>query len=182
MLKKNSNQKLKLVLSTLVTIQLSNIAFHLQPIWLQTLNAIDSESRLTSFPSFCVPPSEVAALFNLNLRRCPFLQQVVYSDLLLCTGFNVEHAVLFLRHIFDQRPMNDRKIEQSYGCYFGWQQLLRAEVHHSFITTTVQDESQVTPQGRHRQGSNWRPTASSSMPLPTWTRHPLLIPSKFHFT
>ena len=62
----------------------------------------------------------------------------------------MEHAVLFLRHIFDQRPMNDRKIEQSYGCYFGWQQLLRAEVHHSFITTTVQDESQVTPQGRHR--------------------------------
>ena len=26
----------------------------------------------------------------------------------------------------------------------------RAEVRRSFITTTVRDESQVTPQGRHR--------------------------------
>ena len=53
----------------------------------------------------------------------------------------------------------------------------RAEVRRSFITTTVRDESQVTPQGRHREGSNWRPTASSSMPLPTssWTRHPYTI-------
>ena len=51
--------------------QVSNIAFHLRPIWLQTLVAIDSESRLTSFPSFCAPPSEVAALFDSNLsRRC----------------------------------------------------------------------------------------------------------------
>ena len=36
----------------------------------------------------------------------------------------------------------------------------RAEVRRSFITTTVREESQVIPQGRHRdqQGSNWRPT------------------------
>ena len=27
---------------------------------------------------------------------------------------------------------------------------IRAEVRRSFITTTVRDESQVTPQGRHR--------------------------------
>ena len=45
----------------------------------------------------------------------------------------------------------------------------RAEVCRSFITTTVREESQVTPQERHRYGSNWRPTASSSMPLPTLT-------------
>ena len=32
--------------------------------------------------------------------------------------------------------------------------------------------SQVTPQGRHRQGSNRRPTVSGSTPLPTRTRHP----------
>ena len=40
-------------------------------------------------------------------------------------------------------------------------------------------ESQVTPQGRHRQGSNWQPTArvSSSMPLPTWTRD--AVPEQF---
>ena len=70
---------------------ISNIKFHLLLIWLQTLVAIYSESRLTrltSFPSFCAQPSEVAALFNLNLSRCPFLGQVVDLDLLLCTGFN----------------------------------------------------------------------------------------------
>ena len=45
--KKSSNQKLRLVLSTLVTIWLSNIGFHLPLILLQTLVAINSESRLT---------------------------------------------------------------------------------------------------------------------------------------
>ena len=82
LLKKSSNRKSKLVLSTLVTAWLWNIAFHLQPIWLQTLVAINSELRLTSFPSFCVQPSEVPALFNLNLSRRPFLRQVVNTDLL----------------------------------------------------------------------------------------------------
>ena len=39
--------------TSLVTTRLSNmIAFHLRLIWLQTLVAIDSELRLTSFPSF----------------------------------------------------------------------------------------------------------------------------------
>ena len=124
LLKKSSNRKSKLVLSTLVTTWLSNIAFHLRPIWLQTLVAIDSESRLTSFPSFCAPPSEVAALFDSNLSRRPFLGQVVDTDLLLCTGFDSEHAVLFLCHVFPQRPMTDRKIERSDGRCFGPQQLL----------------------------------------------------------
>ena len=68
-------------------------------IWLQALVAIDSESRLTSFPSFCVPPSDVAVLFDSNLSRRLFLRQVVDLDLLLCTGFNLKHAVLFLCHI-----------------------------------------------------------------------------------
>ena len=77
----------------------SNIAFHLQLIRLQTLVAIDAESRLTSIPSFCTPPCEVAALFDSNLSRRPFLRQVVDLDLLLCTGFDLEHAVLFLCHI-----------------------------------------------------------------------------------
>ena len=124
LLKKSSNRKSKLVLSTLVTTWLSNIAFHLRPIWLQTLVVIDSESRLTSFPSFCAPPSEVAVLFDSNLSRLPFLGQVVDLDLLLCTGFDSEHAVLFLCHIFTQRPMTDRKIERSDGRCFGRQQLL----------------------------------------------------------
>ena len=98
-LKKSSNRKSKLVLSTLVTPWLSNIAFHLRPIWLQSLVAIHSELRLTSFPSFCALPSEVAALFDSNLSRRPFLRQVVDTDPLLCTGLDSEHAVLFLCHI-----------------------------------------------------------------------------------
>ena len=89
----------------LVTTWLSNIAFHLRLIWLQTLVAIDSESRLTLFPSFCVPPSEVAVLFDLNLSRRPFLGPVVDLDLLRFTGFDSEHAVLFLWHICTQRQM-----------------------------------------------------------------------------
>ena len=112
---------------------LSNIAFYLEPIWLQTLVAIDSESRVTLFPSFCAPPSEVAVLFDSNLSRLPFLGQVVDLDLLLCTGFDSEHAVLFLCHIFTQRPMTDRKIERSDGCGFGLQQLL-ADSFEFFIS------------------------------------------------
>ena len=64
---KSSNKKLELVLSTLVTTWLSNITFHLRLIWLQTLVAIDSESRQTS--SFCVPPSEVAVLFAITAQQ-----------------------------------------------------------------------------------------------------------------
>ena len=74
--------------SKLVTTSLSNIAFHLLLIWMQILVAIDSESRLTSFPSFCAPPSEVAVLFDSNLSRHHFLRQVVNLDLLLCTGLD----------------------------------------------------------------------------------------------
>ena len=97
LLKKSSNRKLKLVLSTLVTTWLSNIAFHLQLIWLETLVAIDLESRLTSFPSFCAPPSEVAALFYSNLSRRPFLPRAGRQfRSAACTGFDLVHAVLFL--------------------------------------------------------------------------------------
>ena len=90
---------------------LRQVAFHLRPIGLQTLVAIDSESYQTSFSSFCAPSSEVAELFDLNLSRCPFFGHVIDLDLLLCTGFDLEHAVLFQFHIFTQRPMNDQKIE-----------------------------------------------------------------------
>ena len=94
---------------------LGQVAFHLRPIWLQTLVAIDSESCLTSFPRFCAPPSEVAVLFDSNLSRRPFLGQVVDSDLLLCTGFDLEHADLFLCHIFSQRPVTDRRLSKAMG-------------------------------------------------------------------
>ena len=132
LLKKSSNRKSKLVLSTLVTIWLSNIAFHLRPIWLQTLVAIDSESRQTSFQSFCAQRSGVALLLDSNLSRRPFLRQVVDLDLLLCTGFDSEHSVLFLCHIFTQRPMNDRKIERRDGRCCGQQQLLAHSMEISF--------------------------------------------------
>ena len=68
------------------------------------------------FPSFCALPSEVAVLFYCNMRilnTCPFLGQVFDLDLLLCTGFNSENADLFQCPFSTQRPINDRKIEQS---------------------------------------------------------------------
>ena len=129
---KSSNRKSKLVLSTLVTRWLSNIALHLRLIWLQILVVIDSELCLTSFPGFCAPRSKVAALFDSNLSRRPFLGQVVDTDLLLCTGFESEYAVLFLCHFFAQRRMNDRKIERSDGRSLGWQQLLADSMEISF--------------------------------------------------
>ena len=96
---------------------------------------MDSESSLTSFPSFCTQPSEVAALFNSNLSRLPFLGQVINSVLLLCrvcTGFDLEHVFLFLCHIFTQRPKNDRKVERSDVCCLGQQQLLTNSIEISF--------------------------------------------------
>ena len=53
------------------------------------------------FSKLLMPPSEVTVLFDLNLSRHPFLGLVVNLDdvkldLLLCTGFNLEHVVLFL--------------------------------------------------------------------------------------
>ena len=139
LLKKSSNRKSKLVLSTLVTTWLSNITFHLQLIWLQTLVAIDSESCLTPFPS-CALPSEVAVLLYLNLSRCPFLRQVVDLDLLLCTCLDSEHEVLFLCHIFTQRPMTDKKIELRDEHCFGLQQLL-ADSIEIFISHEKKDDS-----------------------------------------
>ena len=64
LLKKSSNQKSKLVLSTLVTTWLTNISFHLRLIWLHTLVAIDSESRhIISFAT------DLAAYFGCNQFR-----------------------------------------------------------------------------------------------------------------
>ena len=133
LLRKSSNRKPKLVLSTLVTIWLSNIAFHLQLIWLQTLVVIDSESCQISFPSFYAQPSEVSMLFYSNLSTRPFLgqeSQDVNLDLLLCTGFDLGQAALFLCHIFTQKPFNDRKIERSYGRCAGRQQLLANSIEN----------------------------------------------------
>ena len=144
LLKKSSNRKSKLVLSTLVTTWLSNIAFHLRLIWLQTLVAIDSESRLTLFPSFCAPPSEVAVLFDWDLSRRPFkfLQQVIDLDLLLCTGFNLKHADLFLCHIFTRRQMTHRKIERSHGRGIGLQQFVANSIEN-FISLQKKEKRKL---------------------------------------
>ena len=107
LLKKSSNRKSSLSCQQAGTVDnsvkadtvdrtVSNIAFHLRQIWLQALVAIDSESLLTLFPTFCVPPSEFTVLFDSNLSRLPFLGQVIDLDLLLCTVFDLEDVVLFL--------------------------------------------------------------------------------------
>ena len=74
---------------------------------------INSEPCQRSFPTFCTLPSEGTVLFDWSLSRLAFLGQVVDLDLLLCTGFDSEHADLFLCLIFTQRPMIDRKIMRS---------------------------------------------------------------------
>ena len=66
------------------------------PFHLQSMVAINSESRQRSLPKISAPPSEVAVLLDWNLSRCLFLGQVVGLDLRRCTGFDSEHAVLFL--------------------------------------------------------------------------------------
>ena len=69
--------------------------------------AIDSELRLTLFTSFCAQPSEVSVLFYSNLRRCPFLGEVVIY-LLLSTGFFLEDVVLFLcLFLLTRRMLNE---------------------------------------------------------------------------
>ena len=65
------------VQSMQVWIWLSNIAFHLQLFWLQTLIATVSESCQRLISHFCMQPSEVAVLFYWNLSRFPFLTQVM---------------------------------------------------------------------------------------------------------
>ena len=67
LLKKSSNRKSKLVLSTLVTTWLSNVAFHLRLILLQTLVAIKSESC-------CSMPDIVSKLLRATIwSRCAVL-------------------------------------------------------------------------------------------------------------
>ena len=122
---------MKLVLSRLVTIWLSNImiAFHLRPIW----------SCQTLFTSFCAQQSDVAVLFNSNLSRRPFLGQVDL-DRLLCAGFDSDSIKFWnkLFVIFNSRPMTDQNIERSNGRGFGLQQLLA-----NFIENIISHKKQL---------------------------------------
>ena len=82
--------------------------------------AIDSESVQRLFLSFCMLTFEVTVLFNWNLSTLPFLGQIVNLDLLVCTGFDLEYADLFLcLCFFIQRPMYNWRIDKSYECCFG---------------------------------------------------------------
>ena len=121
--------------------QVSNITFHLRSIWLQPLAVriiipdIVSKLLRASIWSRC-------AVWFLNLSRRPVLGQIVDLDLLLYTGFHLEHAVLFLCHIFTQWPMNDRKIERSNERGFSRKQLLA-----NSIQNFISHEERVTRHG-----------------------------------
>ena len=112
--------------SLTVTTWLSNITFHLWPIWQQNLVVIDSESCQTSCPRFFSLPSEVAVLFNSNLRWRPPRPGCLIMFIRFAVFLRIQfgNAILFLCHIFSQRPMNDQKKKLSYWHCLCQQQLL----------------------------------------------------------
>ena len=112
----------------LVDTWLSSIAFHLWPIWLQTLVAIYSESCQTSFLSFCAPQSEVAVLFDSDLSRRPFLGQRRRFRSTALHRIRFGTCSFVCMSYFTQKPMTDRMIERSDGRGFGRQQLLATSI------------------------------------------------------
>ena len=84
---------MKLFQSMQVSTWLSDIAFYLSLIWLQTLVVINSEFRQI------VSKLLLISIYYCNLSRqyrLPFLGQIINLDVLLCSGFNLEHEDLFL--------------------------------------------------------------------------------------
>ena len=70
----------------------------------------------------------------------PVLGQMFNLNLLLCTGFSLEHADLFICLVFTERPMNNCKIQQSYErCRRGF------GMHITFL----QNQSKFHPQPPH---------------------------------
>ena len=106
---------------------LSNITFHLLPIWLRTLV---SKLLHTASWSCCAD--------DWNLSRRPFLGQVVYFDLLLCTGFDPEQV--------DMLPcpflLRDHEWSKIVRC-FGWQQVLANSIKN-FISHNSAAEKKNT--------------------------------------
>ena len=141
---KSSNLKSKLVLSGSVNAG-HYVAFKYRISFVRDLAENFGCYRFRITPDIvsklCAQPSEVTALFNSNLSRHPFLGQVVDTDMLLCTGFDSEHAVLMICHIFAQRRMNDRKIQRSDGRCLGRQQLLADSKEISFQMKKKSDSS-----------------------------------------
>ena len=164
LLKKTSNRKLKLVLSTPVTTWLSNITFHLQLIWPQTLIAIDSEIRNQNHAWHCF---QAFACRHLKSLRC-FVQiwaDALSLDRLLIQTRCFAHVALILCHIFTHRPRNDKfQIKGCYGCCLGLQQLLAVEI--SFHIKKKSDLLQLENLQSIRS-LNWV-SNSGTMPFCTW--------------
>ena len=79
--------------------------------------------------------SRCAVQFKSEQSPFPWTSRRLRSAALqwqVCTGFDLEHAVLFLCHIFTQSPINDCKIERSDGRCFDRQQLLAHSMEISF--------------------------------------------------
>ena len=83
------------------------IALYLLPFDRNFSVAIDSTLCQKLYPSFSTPASKKSVLFHWNLSRHPFLELVVDSVLLFCTGFNLEHAYLFQSLVFFPEKNND---------------------------------------------------------------------------
>ena len=120
---KNSNL---LVLSTLVTYMAfkhsisfaTNLAANFGCHGFRIIPDIISKLFCSTMWSQCV------ASVWFESEQTPFPRTGHWLRSAACTEFDLEHAVLFLCHMFTQQPMNDRKIMQSDGCGFGLQQLL----------------------------------------------------------
>ena len=71
-----------------------------------------------------------------KLQRWQVLSNTIYQD--LCDQHSCyiwcNRNVLFLCHIFTQRPMNDRKIERRDGRCFGRQLFLADSIQQNFIS------------------------------------------------
>ena len=106
----------------------------MQLIWLQTLVAMNSESCQRLFPKFCAQQSEVAVLFQWNLRQTPFpvIGRQLRSGVLHWIQFAT--CCLFMWANFTQRPMNDWKIEWSYERCFGRYYLIIKSSIENFIS------------------------------------------------
>ena len=71
------------------------------------------------------------------------------------SSYNDEAEEWFIKYM-KYKEHQERRITALLQSHFppsniaGYNLAHRAEVRRSFITTTVRDESQVTPQGRHR--------------------------------
>ena len=104
----------------------SNITFHLQLIWLQTLLQSIQDHARHCFQALLTAMGSSCSVWLKYMSRCPFLRHGFYLDLLLCTGFNSEHVDLFLCPMFTQRPQNDQNMEQ-------WNE--RLSVHEKFHFT-----------------------------------------------